>query len=536
VVKALVGRMKVGTLILAACSTAIAITAGVGALAWFHAAGIGSLATSMDPGGAAAVAAAMDRARVAIQAATALAGAAMLAMGILCARAAGTISRDLLAEARRTCTAALEGRLDQRADPAAVHFEFRPIAQGINATIEAFERPMAATLRAVRDIAAGAIPPPIADEYRGAFEEAKRDLNTCIASVNAVVADVEALAAAAVAGDLSTRADASRHRGHFRQVVDGVNRTLDAVTAPANEAAEVLEQLGRRDLRARARGEYRGDHARTERWLNATADALHEAVAQVARAARQVSATAGQIASSSQAVAGGASRQARTIEATSAALGSLSSMVEGASTHARRAEALAQGARSTAADGAAAMDWMQGAMTRVRATADGTSQIIRDINEIAFQTNLLALNAAVEAARAGDAGRGFAVVAEEVRSLSLRSKDAAHRTEELIRRSVSEAGEAQATAQGVSGKLGEIVAAVTEVGGVVAEMAASARQEAAAIGRVAEALGEMGEVTEGNASSAEQSAAAAQEMSAQAQELAATVATFRLRDHPSPGP
>jgi methyl-accepting chemotaxis protein len=60
----------------------------------------------------------------------------------------------------------------------------------------------------------------------------------------------------------------------------------------------------------------------------------------------------------------------------------------------------------------------------LKTAASEINLIIGTIDDVARQTNLLALNATIEAARAGEAGRGFGVVAQEVKNLSIETKQA----------------------------------------------------------------------------------------------------------------
>jgi methyl-accepting chemotaxis protein len=443
--------------------------------------------------------------------------------------------RTLIAEMTHMAARHEEGDIDVAVDEARFQGEWRQVAAGVNAMVAAHV--------GVKRRAIGVF----AEFGRGNFEASierlpgkKAFINDAVEQVRgnlkALITDMEQLVRAAVEGRLGTRADPARHPGDFRKIVDGVNRTLDAVIAPVQEATSVLERLSRRDLRARASGSYAGDHARLQEVLNATGEALHEALAQVASATAQVSSAATQIASSSQAVASGASEQAASLQETTGSIDSLAGLTAAASDSAQQANALSGAARSAATEGAASMERMQDAMSKIKSSAEGTSQIIKDINEIAFQTNLLALNAAVEAARAGEAGRGFAVVAEEVRSLALRAKEAATKTEELIRQSVRQAGEGEATSRQVAAMLGQIVGHVGKVSAIVSEITASAQEQSSRLEQVTKAVAEMDKVTQQNAASAEESSSAASELSGQAEELAAMVATFQLEGHARAAP
>ena len=181
----------------------------------------------------------------------------------------------LVADAGMLAGAGREGRLSARADVSRHEGDFRAVVEGVNQTLDAVTGPLEATARYLDRISRGEIPEGITETFAGDYGAIKKSLETCIAAVNLLVSDAGRLVEAAVVGQLTIRADAGRHQGDFRKIVEGVNETLDAVLAPVQEAGEVLEQLARRDLRARMVGSYQGDHARIKESVNATGEALH---------------------------------------------------------------------------------------------------------------------------------------------------------------------------------------------------------------------------------------------------------------------
>lgn len=76
-------------------------------------------------------------------------------------------------------------------------------------------------------------------------------------------------------------------------------------------------------------------------------------------------------------------------------------------------------------------------------------KIIGVLKNISEQTNLLSLNAAIEAARAGESGKGFAVVAQEVKKLSMQTKESYSEIEDMINNITINVGDIVTNANGV---------------------------------------------------------------------------------------
>ncbi len=182
--------------------------------------------------------------------------------------------KQIMSDINMLSDAAVHGKLATRADISKHAGDYQKIVQGINDTLDAVISPLNVSAEYVDRISKGDIPPKITDEYKGDFNEIKNNLNSCIDAVKALVADANALEFAAVEGKLATRADATKHRGDFRSIVEGVNNTLDAVIGPLNVAAEYVDRISKGDIPPKITDEYNGDFNEIKNNLNNCIDGL----------------------------------------------------------------------------------------------------------------------------------------------------------------------------------------------------------------------------------------------------------------------
>jgi methyl-accepting chemotaxis protein len=371
-----------------------------------------------------------------------------------------------------------------------------------------------------------------ADMFKGQFSVLATSINNIVAGH--IELNQKAMTCVQAFGDGNFDAPLEQFPGQkaqINQTIEKVRSNLKALNADAQMLADAARE-GRVTVRANAE-KHPGDYRKIVEGMNQTLDMIVEPVLTVKAAAESINIAAKEIAQGNADLSRRTEDQAANLEKTASSMDELSSTVKQNAENAKQANHLAAQASVVAVKGGEVVNAVVSTMSDINESARKIEDIISVIDGIAFQTNILALNAAVEAARAGEQGRGFAVVAAEVGNLAQRSSVAAREIKELINDSVNKTAEGSRQVEEAGQTMHEIVDSVKRVSVIIGEIASASNEQSAGIALVNDAVIRMDDVTQQNTALVEEAAAAAESLMDHASELATAVGVFIVDGHPT---
>jgi len=435
---------------------------------------------------------------------------------------------------------------------------FRMMAQGVNGMVAGHITVKKKAMACIAEFGRGNFEAPL-EKFPGKKAFINETIEQVRANLISLIADMNTLVKAAIDGKLATRADASRHGGDYRKIVDGVNQTLDAVIGPLNVAADYVARISKGDVPPPITDSYAGEFNTIKDNLNVLIGAMNQVtvaaervangdlsvtirersaedklmqalssmvsgltrtVTDIRNIAEEVGAASGGISAAATQVSSGATTQAASAEEASSSMEEMVSNIKQNADNAQQTEKIANKSAQDATESGKSVREAVNAMKEIASK-------ISIIEEIARQTNLLALNAAIEAARAGEHGKGFAVVAAEVRKLAERSQKAAGEINQLSVDTVK-------VAEKAGEMLEKLVPDIQRTAELVQEITAASREQDTGAEQINKALQQLEKVIQQNASAAEEMASTTEQMTAQSDQLTTAIGFFRTADDGGP--
>ncbi len=307
--------------------------------------------------------------------------------GFYISRNIGKIIEAFKEEMDNLIQAAIGGKLATRGRTDRINFEFRPLLEGVNKTLDAVIGPLNVSAEYVDRISKGDIPRKITDNYNGDFNEIKVNLNTLIDSMISITTTAKEIARGNLQVTVTPRSPQDELMIAIAEMVKGLSTMIRNVSEGAQTLASASTELA------------------------VTSNKMVEETTRVTERSSTVAAATEEMSANSRSVASGMSSTTTNLSSVAAATEEMTATISDIANNTEKARNIS----SEAVTQAIAVANM---MKELGRSAQEIGKVTEAITSISAQTNMLALNATIEAARAGAAGKGFAVVANEIKELA----------------------------------------------------------------------------------------------------------------------